>query len=339
MNAGGLESEAATPNPLLSVRDLHTYFDTYRGEAKAVRGVSFDLHSGQVLGIVGETGSGKSVTALSLVRLVRPPGRLVRGTVIFDGDDLTKFSDGELNDVRGSRISMVFQNPRIALNPLFTIRDQMFAVLDRHKPMPRKQREEVVLSWLENVGLSAPRHRLGQYPHELSTGMCQRIMIATALLCDPELLIADEPTTGVDVTLQAQILDLIRDLITRLSTAVVIITHDMGVVAETTEMVAVMYSGKIVEFGSTESVLTAPSHPYTRGLLAASLRVDRKTEVVSVRGVAPDLVHLPRGCSFNPRCDFAISQCREIEPEPRMLANGSVVACHRAEELPHFEDQ
>lgn len=317
---------------VLVVQNLHTYFETFYGLAKAVRGVNLAVPRGQILGIVGETGSGKSVTALSILRLVSPPGKVVSGNVFFNSVDLLTLSEHELDGIRGKRISMIFQNPRASLNPLFTMAQQMDYVIRRHLKLAAKDRYGLAIDWLARCGLSDPKRCMGQYPHELSTGMCQRVMIAIALLTEPELLIADEPTTGVDVTLQAQILELISDLVRRLKAAAIIITHDMGVVAEATQWVGVMYAGRVVEFGPTETVLTAPRHPYTIGLLKSTLRVDEDKPIHHIPGIVPSIYALPEGCAFRTRCPWATDLCA-VDPSEVQVGEFHYSFCHFAERL------
>jgi oligopeptide transport system ATP-binding protein len=319
---------------ILEVRDLRTYFKTDDGVVKAVDGISFDLEKGGSLGIVGESGSGKSVTNLSIMRLVaEPPGYYPSGKVLFEGRDMLALSEKELSKLRGNRVAMIFQDPMTSLNPYLTIERQLTEVLELHKKKSRAEARAIAIEMLGRVGIPQPEQRIDQYPHQFSGGMRQRVMIAMALLCEPVLLIADEPTTALDVTIQAQILDLIRSLRDDFGTSVILITHDLGVVAGMTERVAVMYAGKIVEFGATDDIFEAPSHPYTQGLLASIPRIDEdKSETLTpIAGLPPDLSALPPGCPFKPRCPKAIERCGEEYPPPVELGRGHWAACWRAE--------
>ena len=314
---------------LLSIRDLHTHFRTDDGIVKAVDGVSLDLQLGESLGIVGESGSGKSVTCLSMLRLVpSPPAFFPHGEVLFEGRDLLKLSDLEMESVRGDSIAMIFQDPMTSLNPYLTVERQLTEVLEIHRSMDRKEAREHCIEMLEKVGIPSPAKRIDQYPHEYSGGMRQRVMIAMALLCKPRLLIADEPTTALDVTIQAQILELIDELRDELNMSVILITHDLGVVAGTTDRVAVMYACRVVEEGTTEEVFADPQHPYTRGLLRSVPRLDQQEEkLTAIPGLPPDLSALPTGCPFHPRCDLAHDRCRSEYPDVVTLASGRHAAC------------
>jgi oligopeptide transport system ATP-binding protein len=322
--------------PLLSVRDLRTYFDEEGRTARAVDGVSFDVARGETLGIVGESGSGKTVTNLSILRLVpTPPGRIVGGEILFDGRDLVGLTDSELRKVRGKRIGMIFQDPMTSLNPFMRISRQLMEVTELHLGHSRAEAFEHAVKMLELVGIPDARRRARGYPHELSGGMRQRVMIAMALSCRPELVIADEPTTALDVTIQAQILDLIRQLKAETGTSVILITHDLGVVAGMTDRLIVMYAGKIFETGSTEEVFARPANPYTRGLLLSVpdvTAVDRG-DLYQIRGLPPDVAHLPPGCPFAPRCDRAEARCRETSPPMVEVAPGHLSLCHFADEV------
>ncbi|MEN8822604.1 MAG: ABC transporter ATP-binding protein [Abyssibacter sp.] len=303
---------------LLEVDNLQVEFSTERGIARAIDGVSFSVQAGETLGIVGESGCGKSVTSLSIMGLIpRPPGEIVGGEIRFNGQDLTQLSDKAYRKLRGSEISMIFQEPMTALNPVFTIGNQIIDVLRRHKGLTRKQARSRAIDMLAEVGIPAPDKRVDEYPHQLSGGMRQRVMIAMALSCDPKLLIADEPTTALDVTIQAQVLELIKKLAADHGTAVILITHDLGVVAETCDRAAVMYCGKIIEQGPVDSLFNQPRHPYTAGLLASvpRIRPDRLERLPTIPGIVPDLLDLPQGCRFRDRCGQALERCGSFDPE------------------------
>jgi len=328
-------TEGTTPGALLSVRDLRTYFVSGTDVVKAVDGVSFDLHPGQRLAIVGESGSGKSATALSILRLVDPPaGHIVGGSVLFDGRDLLALTEAEMRSVRGRRIGYVFQDPMTALDPVFTIGSQLTETVQLHEGVTRAQAKERALDLLRDVQIADPEERLRAYPHQLSGGMRQRVVIALALACAPDLLIADEPTTALDVTTQAQILELIFGLARAKGTAVLLITHDLGVVARTCDTVQVMYGGRVVEQGRTERVLAAPQHPYTAALLRSTVRLDqeRADRVTPVPGAPPSLALIPEGCPFHPRCEYCSTECRHDAPAWHGVL-GEGTACHRAGEL------
>ena len=321
---------------LLSVRHLRTYFDEEGRTARAVDDVSFELARGETLGIVGESGSGKTVTNLSILRLVpSPPGRIVSGEVVFDGRDLLTLTDDELRAVRGRRIGMIFQDPMTSLNPFLRISRQLAEVTELHLGHSRAEAYEHAVHMLSLVGIPDARRRVQGYPHELSGGMRQRVMIAMALACRPELLIADEPTTALDVTIQAQILDLIRQLKGETGTSVILITHDLGVVAGMADRVIVMYAGKIFEAGSTVEIFARPANPYTRGLLLSVpdvTAVDRG-DLYQIPGLPPDVAHLPPGCPFAARCDRAEARCREEFPPMVEVAPGHSSLCHFANEV------
>ena len=305
---------------LLEVRGLHTYFYTYEGVVKAVNSVNFVLNRGEITGLVGESGSGKSVTAQSIIRLVKAPGKIVEGEVRLDGQDLMSCSEPEMQTVRGRQISMIFQEPRAALNPLFTVGDQIGRVIQLREGCSRKVAESHAIEIMRAVDIADPERRANAYPHELSGGMCQRVMVAIALSANPMLLIADEPTTGLDVTVQAQVLDLIRLRVKSAGSACLFITHDLGVVAELCERVIVMYAGRVVEQGPVAEIFSNPRHPYTQGLIASTLRVDINKPISTIPGTVPDAVHLPSGCTFHPRCPFAEELC--AQEEPSMVAAG-----------------
>ncbi len=313
---------------LLEVRGLHTYFYTYEGVVKAVNSVSFVLNRGEITGLVGESGSGKSVTAQSIVRLVRAPGKIVEGEVWLDGQDLMSCSEHEMQSVRGRMISTIFQEPRAALNPLFTVGDQIGRVIQLREGCSRKAAEGLAIEVMRAVEIADPERRAGAYPHELSGGMCQRVMVAIALSANPLLLIADEPTTGLDVTVQAQVLDLIRLRVKSAGSACLFITHDLGVVAELCERVIVMYAGRVVEQGPVAEIFSNPRHPYTQGLIASTLRVDINKPISTIPGTVPDAVLLPSGCTFHPRCPFAEELCEQEEPSMAAAGMQHRARCH-----------
>ena len=289
--------------PLLEVKGLKTYFYTEDGVVRAVDGVSFEVYPGEVLGLVGESGCGKSVTSLSIMRLISKPGRIDEGEILLDGENLLDLPEEEMIKVRGNRISMIFQQPQTALNPVFKVGDQLAEVLDVHQDLGKEAGWKRAVALLKMVGVPDPERRAEAYPHELSGGMAQRVMIAMALACVPELLIADEPTTALDVTIQAQILDLMRDLRREMGTSVILITHDLGVVAEMAERVAVMYAGEIVEQTDVNSLFDEPLHPYTQGLIGSiPVLGEIKEKLDVIPGSVPNLVNLPPGCRFAPRC-------------------------------------
>ncbi len=320
---------------LLELKDLATYFFTQDGVVKAVDGISYDLEEGEILGVVGESGCGKSVHALSIMRLVaNPPGRIVRGQVVFEGEDLLKLDDAEMRRIRGNRIAMVFQEPMTSLNPVLTIGRQLTETLELHQGMTRMQARDRAAELLRLVGIPDAERRLRDYPHQFSGGMRQRVMIAMALSCNPKLIIADEPTTALDVTIQAQILELMQSLSRQFGTAMIIITHNLGVVARYANRVIVMYAGKIIESGTSREIYHNPSHPYTLGLLKSVPRLDepRKVKLDPIEGMPPDLVDLPEGCSFAPRCKYVIDKCRQFPPLVPVV-DGHQAACWRAQEL------
>jgi oligopeptide/dipeptide ABC transporter ATP-binding protein len=317
---------------LLEVRDLRTHFAAERGEVRAVDGVDLSVERGQTLGIVGESGCGKSVTALSVMGLVpQPPGRIVGGEVLFEGEDLLKLPARRMRDLRGDKLSMIFQEPMSSLNPAFQVGEQIAEALLRHKRLSRKDADEKAVEMLRRVRIPSPERRARDYPHQLSGGMRQRVMIAMALACNPRLLIADEPTTALDVTIQAQILELMRALRAELGTAIILITHDLGVIAELADEVIVMYAGKVVERCPAARLFAEPQHPYTVGLLGSIPRLHLEQERLSaIEGIVPDAAAFPQGCRFHPRCPFAIEKCRaEVPPLLRLSENHSA-ACWRA---------
>jgi oligopeptide transport system ATP-binding protein len=316
--------------PLLRVNDLKTYFYIEEGVVKAVDGVSFDVEPGEILGLVGESGCGKTVSALSILRLIPfPPGKIVSGSVLFDGEDLVRMDEDGIRHVRGNKIAMIFQEPMTSLNPVLTIGRQLTETLELHLKMDRGAAVQRAVELLEMVGIPEARSRINDYPHQFSGGMRQRVMIAMALSCNPKLVLADEPTTALDVTIQAQILELLTRLTRELGTAVIIITHNLGVVARYADRVNVMYAGKIVEAASAEDLYHRPRHPYTLGLLKSVPRLDqaRKEKLDPIEGMPPDLAHVPPGCSFRPRCRFAVDRCREETPPLLPIENNRTSAC------------
>jgi oligopeptide/dipeptide ABC transporter ATP-binding protein len=321
--------------PLLDIRRLRTHFKTPQGTVRAVNDVSLTVAAGEVLGIVGESGCGKSVLSLSILRLLpMPPAIFAGGQILFDGQDLLKASTEEIRRIRGNRISMIFQEPMSALNPVFTIGNQLAEVFQVHQSLSKAEALAKAVTMLETVGVPAPRRRVKEYPYQLSGGMRQRVMIAMALACRPALLIADEPTTALDVTIQAQILDLMEQLRRDLDTAIIMVSHDLGVIAETAQRVVVMYTGKIMEAAETVALFDTPLHPYTRGLMRAIPSVTSRRdqgELYEISGVVPSLLNLPSGCPFNPRCPLVGDICRRREPELREAAPGHWVACWMVE--------
>ena len=322
--------------PLLAIDDLRTHFFTRDGVVRAVDGVSFSVGAGETLAVVGESGCGKSVTALSILRLVpSPPGRIVGGAIRFDGTDLLTLSDAEMRRIRGNAISMIFQEPMTSLNPVLTVARQIGETLRLHQGLDADAAEQRAIEMLRLVRISEPERRARQYPHELSGGMRQRVMIAAALACNPKLLIADEPTTALDVTIQAQILDLMADLKKRVGAAIILITHDLGVVAEIAERVMVMYAGRKVEEAKVSDLFRAPRHPYTQGLLAAvpklgSSLAGNDTKLAEIPGVVPSLKQRIAGCVFASRCAFVQDICRHIAPALEEKTSGHFAACHFA---------
>jgi oligopeptide/dipeptide ABC transporter ATP-binding protein len=323
--------------PLLEVRDLHTEFRTGAGVVPAVDGISYTVERGETVAIVGESGSGKTAGALSLLRLIPdPPGRITRGQVLFGGRDLLRLSDEETRQVRGGDIGMIFQEPMTSLNPVLTIGRQITESLEQHRGADRAAAQKRAVELLGLVGIADPARRLRQYPHQLSGGMRQRVMIAIALACDPKLIIADEPTTALDVTIQAQILELMKQLTHRLDVALIIITHNLGVVARYANRVNVMYAGRIVESGPAAQIYHDPRHPYTMALLHSVPRLDRprQARLDPVEGQPPDLTRLDGGCSFRPRCRFAVEICAAARPPLQRAGNGQhFAACFRSNEI------
>ena len=315
---------------LLSIKNLQTHFFTHEGTVRAVNGVNLTVAKGETLGVVGESGCGKSVTALSIMRLIPdPPGRIVGGEILFEGQNLFELSEREMRDIRGRKISMIFQEPMTSLDPVFTIGHEIIETLQLHQGLRSEKARESAVEALRTVGMPDAEKRASNYPHELSGGMRQRAMIAMALACNPSLLIADEPTTALDVTIQAQILQLMNDLKDKFGTAVMIITHDLGVVAEMCDNVAVMYAGYVVEYTDVERLFDNPLHPYTRGLKKSIPRLDVEVERLdTIKGMVPDLLHIPAGCPFNPRCSSCFDRCLQEMPELREVEEGHQVKCH-----------
>jgi len=327
-----------SPQPLLRVRDLVVEFATPQGLVRAVDNVSFDVFPNETIGLVGESGCGKTVTGLTLLRLIpMPPGRIVQGSIEFEGRDLTRISEKEMQAMRGRDISMIFQEPMTALNPVFTVGNQMVDILRRHKKLTSRQARNEAIDMLATVGIPAPKKRIDEYPHQLSGGMRQRVMIAMALSCEPKLLIADEPTTALDVTTQAQVMEQIVKLQDQFNMSVVLVTHDLGVVAESCQRAIVMYCGSIIESAPIDTLFARPRHPYTRGLLDSipRLREERLAELPIIRGTVPDLLSLPNGCRFAERCDYASERCeQERPPLEGISANEDRVACFHPVPVP-----
>ncbi|WP_066295902.1 ABC transporter ATP-binding protein [Bacillus sp. FJAT-29937] len=319
---------------LLEVKELKTYFFTEYGVVPSVDGVSFAINKGETVGIVGESGCGKSVTSLSILQLVNEPGKIVSGEVTFNGQDLTKYSNKRMRKIRGNKISMIFQEPLTSLNPVFTIGSQISESFRLHQNVDKKNAKELAISMLKKVGIPKAEKVYSSFPHQLSGGMRQRVMIAMALSCNPELLIADEPTTALDVTIQAQILNLMKDLSREFKTSIIIITHDLGVVAEMVDRVIVMYAGQIVEQNNVFDLFKNPRHPYTQGLLNSTPKIhDLKDKLESIKGNVPTPNELPHGCKFHPRCPFAMDKCRQQEPPLFQLAQLTEVRCWLHEEM------
>ena len=329
---------------ILEVKGLQTSFFTDRGEVKAVDHVSFDLYKGKTVGIVGESGCGKSVTSLSIMRLIpSPPGKIIGGEILYKGENLLKLNMEQMRKIRGNEISMIFQEPMTSLNPVFTVGNQLIEAIRLHQDLSKSGARDKAVEMLKLVGIPAPDKRIDDYPHQLSGGMRQRVMIAMALSCNPNILIADEPTTALDVTIQAQILDLLRDLQQKMGMSIMLITHDLGVVAEMADEVVVMYAGKVAERGPVNEIFASPKHPYTQGLLNSIpvLSKDptgkvKKKRLEPIPGIVPNMLDLPRGCRFQERCKHVIQACREAEPELRVLKDAGVhreVRCIRAEEI------
>jgi len=328
---------------ILQVSGLSTSFFTSKGIFRAVAGINFDVKKGAVLGLVGESGCGKTVTALSVMRLVPdPPGRIVGGKILFQGTDLLTLTEKEMQSIRGKRIAMVFQEPMTSLNPVFTVGNQIMEMLRLHLKMSKRDALERTIQLLTQVGIPSPEQRVKEYPHQLSGGMRQRVMIAMAISCHPDLVIADEPTTALDVTIQAQILNLLKQLREELGMAMILVSHDLGVIAEVADVVAIMYAGRIIEHTSTQELFANPLHPYTQGLLASLPRFDRSSRpsgqlhnrrerLKAISGMVPPLSNLPSGCTFHPRCPVAIEVCHRDEPELIEVSPGHKVHCWLAQ--------
>jgi len=339
-DAAEIPRPAPGPN-VLEIDDLRTHFFTPAGVVRAVDGVSYAVRAGETLGVVGESGCGKSVTALSVLRLVAmPPGRIVGGAIRFGGSNLLELGESEMEAIRGNEISMIFQEPMTSLNPLLTCGRQIAEAIALHQGLPPREAEARAVEMLRRVSIPEAERRARAYPHQLSGGMRQRVMIAMALSCNPKVLIADEPTTALDVTIQAQILDLMRELQETFGTAIILITHDMGVVAENADRVVVMYAGRKVEEASANVLFEAPGHPYTRGLLGSIPKLDvaarldaRRNRLTEIKGMVPSLRDLPEGCTFAPRCDFATDRCRAAYPPLVEHRPGHTIACWHAEKL------
>ncbi len=320
---------------LLEIKNLKTYFKTDDGIAKAVDDVSYSIDKNETLGLVGESGCGKSVTALSIMRLIpQPPGFYAGGEILFDGKNLLKLSEDEMRKIRGNRISMIFQEPMTSLNPVYTCGSQIAEAIELHQKLSKKDARDKAIEMLNLVGIPSPAQRFDEYPHQLSGGMRQRVMIAMALSCNPAFLLADEPTTALDVTVQAQILELIKKLQQELGMGVIMITHDLGVIAEVSDNVAVMYASKIVEYGSAVQIFENPLHPYTQGLMKSIPRIGQHAERLNViEGSVPPPTHFPKGCHFCTRCEFADDKCWNEKPDLVEYETGHIAACWKIEEL------
>ncbi|MBU1341963.1 MAG: ABC transporter ATP-binding protein [Proteobacteria bacterium] len=315
---------------LLEVRDLEVKFALRSGDITAIDGVSFNLDKGEKLGIVGESGAGKSVTGFSIINLISKPGYISKGTICFEGKEISSYSDEQMRKIRGNRISMIFQDPMMTLNPVFTIGFQMVETIQAHRKISKADAQKIALEKLRKVHIPSPEQRLGQYPHELSGGMRQRIIIAISLLTDPAIIIADEPTTALDVTIQAEIMDLLQELCESDNMALILITHDLGVVSQVTEKIAVMYAGKIIEYGPADRIVSHPVHPYTEGLIKSipGSVIKPGENLVQIPGMMPTLTNIPPGCAFNPRCYLKEAICETRTPELKDVKNNVLVACH-----------
>lgn len=324
-----------TKGPLLEVKDLKTYFYTGQGISQAVDGVSLEIYPGETLGIVGESGCGKSVTALSVMRLIRtPPGKIVGGEILLGGRDLLTLDSEEMRRVRGKDIAMIFQEPMVSLSPVYTVGEQISEAILVHKKVSKRDALAQTVEMLKRVGIPAPEQRVNDYPHQMSGGMRQRVMIAMALSCNPKLLIADEPTTALDVTIQAQILDLLLNLKEMLDMSIMLITHDLGVVAEVADRMAVMYAGQVVEYGDVATVFDHQAHPYTQGLMSSIPRLDLDTEHLwAIPGTVPNPFDFPPGCRFSTRCLHADARCRSEHPQLSPISDGHLVRCWRAQDV------
>ncbi|MFW5986139.1 MAG: ABC transporter ATP-binding protein [Halanaerobiales bacterium] len=324
---------------LIEVKNLKTHFFTEEGVVKAVDGVDFEIYPGETLGIVGESGCGKSVTSLSIMRLIEsPPGQIVEGEIWYDDKDLTKLKQSQMRKIRGNDISMIFQEPMTSLNPVYTVGDQISEAITLHKKVSKKEARKQSIDMLRKVGIPLPEQRVDEYPHQLSGGMRQRVMIAMALSCDPKLLIADEPTTALDVTIQAQILELMNDLKDKFGMAIMMITHDLGVIAEVSDRVGVMYAGKIVEYTDVESLFHDPRHPYTWGLMRSIPKLEEEVERLdAIPGVVPNPLNFPEGCKYHTRCTIADDKCRAEEPPIEEVEPGHKVRCWHHDKLEDYK--
>ena len=316
---------------LLEIKDLTIHFQTEDGDVKAVNGISFAVEQGKTLGLVGETGAGKTTTALGILRLVPEPGKILSGSITYKDKNILEMTEKEVQDLRGNEISMIFQDPMTALNPVMTVGDQIAEVILRHQDCTKAEAQVRMLEMLDKVGISGDR--AGDYPHQFSGGMKQRIIIAIALACNPKLLLADEPTTALDVTIQAQVMRMVNELKKEFGTSMVLITHDLGIVAESCDAVAIMYAGEIVEYGSLEDIFDRTAHPYTIGLFGSIPRLDLDTDRLKpIQGLMPDPINLPEGCPFHPRCPYAREACRRERPAHVEITPGHLVKCLRAAE-------
>jgi oligopeptide/dipeptide ABC transporter ATP-binding protein len=318
---------------LLEIRDLRTHFFTRKGVAKVLDGLSLHVGKGEIVGLVGESGSGKSVTGFSIVRLLKHPGKIVGGEIRFGGRDLTRLAEAEMQEVRGKQISMIFQNPRSSLNPVISVGEQISQVLRHRRGMNKAQAWQRAVDLLRTVHIPEPERRMRSFPHHLSGGMAQRVMIAMAISCNPRLLIADEPTTGLDVTIEYQIIQLLKEMRDLTGTSVIVITHDLNMAAEVCDRIMVMYAGGIVEEAPVSEFFTAPRHPYTVGLLASRPSLAVETDIPTIPGNVPDLIVRPSGCPFHPRCRWATARCQEENPAFRSIAPGHFAACHHVEDV------
>ena len=318
---------------LLQIEDLHIHYMSEGRKVQAVNGVSFEINAGETIGLVGETGAGKTTMALAIMKLIqKPAGRYAGGSILFNGEDLLKASENRMHGIRGNQISMIFQDPMTSLNPVYTVGDQIAEVVALHQKVTAKQAMDRAGEVLELVGI--PKERADEYPHQFSGGMKQRVCIAMALAANPELLIADEPTTALDVTIQAQVLDLMGKLKRELNTAMILITHDLGIVSEVCDKVAIMYAGQIIEFGTLEDIYRNPTHPYTLGLFGSIPKLDQKIRrLTPIKGLMPDPTNLPEGCAFAPRCNHACEACMTTRPKPEKMNDTHTVACLRWREL------
>lgn len=320
-------------NPFLTVKNLKVHFNTYDGVVKALDGVTFEMYEGETFGLVGETGCGKTVTALSILKLLPENGRIIEGQIQLRGENLLEKSEEEMRELRGRKMTMIFQDPAVSLNPVFTIGEQITRVIMIHQHLSKSEAEARAIEAFKLVALPEPEKALKSYPHELSGGMQQRVMIAMALSSDPDLLIADEPTSAVDVTIQAQILKRLHEIKNQRRVAILLVTHNMGIVAENCDRLGVMYAGAVIEIGVVRQILKTPYHPYTKGLLAAIPKPETRRKRLSIiKGSIPDLINRPQGCTFFPRCPYATEICRENKPDIEEVESGRYVACHHIEE-------